>query len=72
MPTAAHDSVGEGAHAAQELGGAHGASLLEQVARAFTHGMTPAFALGSALTLVAAVAAWAWIPRDIRPTENAH
>ncbi|GAA1305401.1 MFS transporter [Streptomyces sanglieri] len=71
-PAAAHDSVGEGAHAAQEIGGTQGASLLEQVARAFTHGMTPAFAIGSALALVAAAAAWAWIPRGIRPTENAH
>ncbi|MFF3957129.1 MFS transporter [Streptomyces sp. NPDC001890] len=71
-PAAAHNSVGEGAHAAQELGGAHGASLLDQVARAFTHGMTPAFAVGSALALVAAAAVWAWIPRGIRPTENAH
>lgn len=34
--------------------------------------MTPAFAIGSALALVAAAAAWAWIPRGIRPTENAH
>lgn len=71
-PAAAHDSVGDGAHAAQEIGGAQGVSLLEQVARAFTHGMTPAFAIGSALALVAAAAAWAWIPRGIRPTENAH
>lgn len=71
-PAAAHNSVGEGAHAAQELGGAHGASLLDQVARAFTHGMTPAFAIGAALALVAAAAVLAWIPRGIRPTENAH
>ncbi|WP_405720251.1 MFS transporter [Streptomyces sp. NBC_00046] len=71
-PAAAHNSVGEGAHTAQEIGGAHGASLLEQVAGAFTHGMTPAFAVGSVLALIAAAAAWAWIPRDIRPTENAH
>ncbi|MFB7209408.1 MFS transporter [Streptomyces sp. NPDC056255] len=71
-PAAAHNSVGEGAHAAQELGGAHGASLLDQVARAFTHGMTPAFAVGAALALVAAAAVMAWIPRGIRPTENAH
>ncbi|MEU0628962.1 MFS transporter [Streptomyces sp. NPDC005989] len=71
-PAAAHNSVGEGAHAAQELGGAHGASLLDQVARAFTHGMTPAFAVGAALALVAAAAVWSWIPRGIRPTENAH
>ncbi|MFJ8853085.1 MFS transporter [Streptomyces sp. NPDC102437] len=71
-PAAAHNSVGEGAHAAQELGGAHGASLLDQVARAFTHGMTPAFAVGAALALVAAAAVWAWVPRGIRPTENAH
>ncbi|MFE6498210.1 MFS transporter [Streptomyces sp. NPDC057748] len=71
-PAAAHNSVGEGAHAARELGGAHGASLLDQVARAFTHGMTPAFAVGAALALAAAAAVWAWIPRGIRPTENAH
>ncbi|MFE3073554.1 MFS transporter [Streptomyces sp. NPDC059247] len=67
----ARDSVGEGAYAAQELGGAPGASLLSQVAQAFTQGMTPAFAAGAALTLLAAAAVWAWIPRDLRPTENA-
>ncbi|ANW22407.1 MFS transporter [Streptomyces clavuligerus] len=72
VPEAARDSVGEAAYIAQELGGTDGASLLEQVARAFTHGMTPAFALGGVLALAAAAAVWAWIPRGIRPTENAH
>ncbi|MFE7134743.1 MFS transporter [Streptomyces sp. NPDC057638] len=72
VPAGARDSVGEGAYAAQTLGGADGASLLDQVARAFTHGMTPAYAVGAVLALGAAATVWAWIPRGLRPTENAH
>ncbi|MGX2992831.1 MFS transporter [Streptomyces sp. JNUCC 64] len=72
VPGAARGSVGEGAYAAQELGGAEGASLLDQVGRAFTQGMTPAFAIGAVLALAAAATVWAWIPRGIRPTDNAH
>ncbi|MFE0426492.1 MFS transporter, partial [Streptomyces sp. NPDC058953] len=68
----ARGSVGEGAYAAQELGGAAGASLLDQVARAFTHGMTPAFAVGAALALAAAATVWAYVPRGIRPAGHAH
>ncbi|MEU5163135.1 MFS transporter [Streptomyces sp. NPDC020875] len=69
---AARGSVGEGAYAAQELGGTAGASLLDQVTRAFTDAMTPAFAAGAALALVAAATVWAYVPRGIRPADNAH
>ncbi|MGW2479954.1 MFS transporter [Streptomyces sp. NPDC001571] len=66
------DSVGEAAHVASSLGGPAGALLLEKASAAFTAGMTPTFLLASALPLAAAVLAWAKIPADLRPTENAH
>ncbi len=66
------DSVGEAAHAASSLGGPAGALLLEKASAAFTAGMTPTFLLAAALPLAAAVLAWAKIPGDLRPTDNAH
>ncbi|WP_263167764.1 MFS transporter [Streptomyces sp. SCSIO ZS0520] len=72
VPGAARDSVGEAAHTAGELGGGAGATLLDQVTHAFTLGMTPAFALGGLLALAAGAMAWAWVPRHVRPTDDAH
>ena len=66
------DSVGEAAHVAAGIGGPAGALLLEKASAAFTSGMTPTFLLAAALPLAAAVLAWAKIPGDLRPTENAH
>ncbi|MFE9116230.1 MFS transporter [Streptomyces sp. NPDC007172] len=66
------DSVGEAAHVASSLGGPAGALLLEKASAAFTAGMTPTFLLAAALPLAAAVLAWAKIPGDLRPTDNAH
>ncbi|MFC7303544.1 MFS transporter [Streptomyces monticola] len=72
LPDSVRGSVGEAAHTARELGGAQGAGLLQQISDAFTRGMTPAFAVGSALALAAAAMAWTWIPRGIRPADSAH
>ncbi|GHA39292.1 MFS transporter [Streptomyces spiroverticillatus] len=69
---AVRGSVGEAAHVAQGLGGEAGRSLLDAVSAAYTTAITPAFLIGSLLTLAAAAIAWAWVPRDLRPTENAH
>ncbi|MFD9794109.1 MFS transporter [Streptomyces sp. NPDC059070] len=73
-PSAAkvRDSVGEAAHVAQEMGGPAGKALLDTVSHAYSTAVTPAFLVGSGLVLVAAAMVWAWIPRDLRPTENAH
>ncbi|CAM5608085.1 MFS transporter [Streptomyces xanthochromogenes] len=66
------DSVGEAAHVASSLGGPAGALLLERASAAFTAGMTPTFLLAAVLPLAAAGLAWAKIPGDLRPTDNAH
>ncbi|NGN69390.1 MFS transporter [Streptomyces sp. A7024] len=72
LPGHAHDSVGEAAHAAKEMGGPAGRELLAEAAHAFTRAMTPSFMAGAVLCLAAAWLAWSLIPRDVRPTENAH
>ncbi|MBT2524384.1 MFS transporter [Streptomyces sp. ISL-99] len=69
---AVRDSVGEAAHLAGQTGGPAGAALLEKVSEAFTAGMTPTFLLAAVLPLAAAALTWAKIPKDLRPTENAH
>ncbi|WP_433548852.1 MFS transporter [Streptomyces sp. CA-294286] len=66
------DSVGEAAHVAHSLGGEAGRTLLDAVSAAYTTAITPAFLAGAVLTLGATAVTWAWIPRDLRPTENAH
>ncbi|QKW07630.1 MFS transporter [Streptomyces sp. NA04227] len=71
-PESTHDSIGEAAHAADQLGGAAGSTLLDEAAHAFTLGMTPAFGLGALLSLAAAVMSWYWVPRDVRPTDENH
>ncbi|MEC4020623.1 MFS transporter [Streptomyces sp. H27-D2] len=67
---AVRESIGEAALVSGRLGGAEGAALLGKAAGAFTSGMTPAFLGGAVLALIAAVACWIMIPRDLRPTEN--
>lgn len=69
---AAGESIGEAAHAAEELAGPAGQELLAGAADAFTRAMTPAFTAGAVLALVAAAVAWRWIPRDVRPTAETH
>lgn len=66
------DSIGEAAHVAGQLDGAAGHNLLAQASHAYTLGVTPAFLLGAVLALAAAALTWAWIPRDIQPTTDAH
>ncbi|MFF3748608.1 MFS transporter [Streptomyces kronopolitis] len=69
---AVRGSIGEAAHAAHGIGGEAGRVLLETASTAYTAAITPAFLIGAALTLSAAVVAWTWVPRGLRPTENAH
>ncbi|WP_434590479.1 MFS transporter [Streptomyces sp. A5-4] len=69
---AVRDSVGEAAHVAQGIGGDAGRTLLDAVSAAYTTAITPAFLVGAVLALGAAAMTWAWIPKDLRPTENAH
>ncbi|GAA0597367.1 MFS transporter [Streptomyces crystallinus] len=66
------DSVGEAAHVADEIGGTAGKALLDTVSYAYSTAVTPAFLVAAGLALAAAAMVWAWIPRDLRPTENAH
>ncbi|MFJ2767257.1 MFS transporter [Streptomyces sp. NPDC087300] len=69
---AVSDSVGEAARVAGELTGPAGTTLLTRAADAFTSGMTPTFLMAAALPLAAAALTWARIPKNLRPTENAH
>ncbi|ATL26013.1 MFS transporter [Streptomyces formicae] len=69
---AVSDSVGEAARVAGELTGPAGAALLARAGEAFTSGMTPTFLMAAALPLAAAALTWARIPKNLRPTENAH
>ncbi|HET6860261.1 MAG TPA: MFS transporter [Streptomyces sp.] len=69
---AVRDSVGEAAHVAQGIGGDTGRTLLDAVSAAYATAITPAFLAGALLALGAAAMTWAWIPKDLRPTENAH
>ncbi|MGP9016973.1 MFS transporter [Streptomyces sp. BR1] len=66
------DSVGEAAHVAEGIGGSAGKELLDVVSHAYSTAITPAFLVAAGLVVAAAVMVWAWIPRDLRPTENAH
>ncbi|MBD0740910.1 MFS transporter [Streptomyces sp. CBMA152] len=66
------DSVGEAAHVAEGIGGPAGKALLDVVSHAYSTAITPAFLVGAGLVVAAAAMVWAWIPRDLRPTENAH
>lgn len=66
------DSIGEAARVAGELTGPAGAALLARAGEAFTSGMTPTFLMAAALPLAAAALTWARIPKNLRPTENAH
>jgi DHA2 family multidrug resistance protein-like MFS transporter len=66
------DSIGEAAHAADRMGGTAGADLLHKASEAFTAGMTPTFLIAAALPVAAAALGWALIPKDLRPTEEAH
>jgi DHA2 family multidrug resistance protein-like MFS transporter len=69
---AVRDSIGEAAHVADTLGGAAGLDLLHKASQAFTSGMTPTFLIAAALPAAAAALAWAKIPKNLRPTEEAH
>ncbi|MEU5437532.1 MFS transporter [Streptomyces sp. NPDC020719] len=66
------DSVGEAAHVAEGVGGSAGNALLDVVSHAYSTAITPAFLVAGGLVVAAAAMVWAWIPRDLRPTENAH
>jgi DHA2 family multidrug resistance protein-like MFS transporter len=66
------DSVGEAAHVAGQMGGDAGSALLHAVSSAYTTAITPAFLAGAVLVVAAGAVVWAWIPRDLKPTENAH
>ena len=57
---------------ADEIGGPAGKALLDTVSHAYSTAVTPAFLVAAGLALAAAAMVWAWIPRDLRPTENAH
>ncbi|MFE0098980.1 MFS transporter [Streptomyces sp. NPDC059009] len=65
-----HASVGEAAHVAESVGGATGRALLDAASGAYTHALGPTLLVGAALSVAAAVAAWAWVPRGLRPTEE--
>ncbi|MFB6603625.1 MFS transporter [Streptomyces noursei] len=66
------NSVGEAAEVAHGIGGSAGHTLLNAISGAYTAAITPAFLIGAVLVVSAAVMTWAWIPRDLSPTKNAH